>query len=152
MYLWNTFLFQMRLYVPNLNPRSFFYHPRVYTVPTLTLLEYIARCTPKGKCLRNPPCELWDEDMLLAAEERQREGARAAAAVEQPIMHHVGIAFVAQNQNQAPPPYAQHHHNQPQPAMDLEWMDDPSTYSQVMRTPKCITFTHFLLFVLVFLY
>ncbi|KAJ7487800.1 hypothetical protein FB451DRAFT_1528476 [Mycena latifolia] len=32
--------------------------------------------TTKGKCLREPSCELWDEEMLL--EERERDRARAA--------------------------------------------------------------------------
>lgn len=81
---------------------------------------HTALATTKGICQRDPPCALWDEEMLL--EERERDRAQEA------------------NINHPPPPY------NPAPPLvfnfgainvgapvgaprrvSLDWMDDPST-------------------------
>ncbi|KAJ7695393.1 hypothetical protein B0H17DRAFT_1271880 [Mycena rosella] len=73
--------------------------------------------TTKGACLRDPPCSLWDEEMLL--EERERDRAREADRNPPPY-------------NAAPPPPPPHEHvhgfNLPGPARraSLNWMDDPA--------------------------
>ncbi|KAK7046632.1 RBR-type E3 ubiquitin transferase, partial [Favolaschia claudopus] len=72
--------------------------------------------TTKGQCQRVPPCDLWDEEMLL--EERERDRELAANAIP-PV--HPPPAY-----NPAPAPYI------PQPAVirraagSLDWIDDPN--------------------------
>ncbi|KAF7289868.1 RBR-type E3 ubiquitin transferase [Mycena indigotica] len=81
-----------------------------------------APCTNKGLCTRSPPCDLWDEDMLLEEREREREQAAnvpaPAYAPQQPV-------FIPRVELIRPPAYI------PAPApvlhrrSPLEWMDDP---------------------------
>ncbi|RDB30352.1 ATP-dependent RNA helicase DEAH12, chloroplastic [Hypsizygus marmoreus] len=72
--------------------------------------------TKEGKCKRQPPCELWDEELLLEERERARNPLQAvprpqAVAPAPPIFH-------------APPPaYAR---QDPAYSEDLAWMDDPN--------------------------
>ncbi|KAJ7151190.1 hypothetical protein C8R46DRAFT_1008020 [Mycena filopes] len=78
--------------------------------------------TTKGQCQRDPPCDLWDEEMLL--EERERERERDAIAI---APAHPPPAY-----NPVPPPLppAPVHHagfaafNPGRGSLD--WMDDPS--------------------------
>ncbi|KAJ7755328.1 hypothetical protein DFH07DRAFT_743267 [Mycena maculata] len=71
--------------------------------------------TTKGTCKRDPPCELWDEEMLL--EERERE--RARSLISTPPDH------PAPPYNPAPPPYRPAEVRIPalRPG-PLDWMDD----------------------------
>ncbi|KAF8067842.1 hypothetical protein FPV67DRAFT_1626064 [Lyophyllum atratum] len=81
--------------------------------------------TREGKCKSNPPCELWDEEMLLEQRERARNPValpRAGLAIP---LNPLGF----QQPQRAPEPYRppahvpQPHHN------DLAWMDDPHVLS-----------------------
>ncbi|KAJ7432895.1 hypothetical protein B0H11DRAFT_2123541 [Mycena galericulata] len=72
--------------------------------------------TTKGLCQRNPPCDLWDEEMLLEEREREREQvadlnppAHPAPPYNAapPAYHHAGIAILAARRD------------------SLDWMDDP---------------------------
>ncbi|KAF7300607.1 RBR-type E3 ubiquitin transferase [Mycena chlorophos] len=92
-----------------------------------------ALSSEKGLCTRQPPCDLWDEDMLLEERERERERNRNAAPLPAPARAPAVVPFVGGAAlyfgNPAPiyhaPPPAYHppapaHHNA------LDWMDDPS--------------------------
>nr|GAT58831.1 predicted protein [Mycena chlorophos] len=92
-----------------------------------------ALSSEKGLCTRQPPCDLWDEDMLLEERERERERNRNAAPVPRPAPAPAVVPFVGGAAmhfgNPAPiyhaPPPAYH---PPAPARHnaLDWMDDPS--------------------------
>ncbi|KAF7350397.1 RBR-type E3 ubiquitin transferase [Mycena venus] len=75
--------------------------------------------TTKGMCKREPPCELWDEEMLL--EERERERERVAILIPPA---HPPPAY-----NPAPVPHIPQIDYQQinNPRQDsLDWMDDPN--------------------------
>ncbi|KAG6816774.1 hypothetical protein H0H87_003037 [Tephrocybe sp. NHM501043] len=84
--------------------------------------------TIQGKCKSNPPCELWDEEMLLEARERERN---RQAAAQQHIQHapapaHVDVAHAigAYVVPEAPVPVA-HHYHLIEHNDDLDWINDP---------------------------
>ncbi|KAJ7048506.1 hypothetical protein C8F01DRAFT_1190188 [Mycena amicta] len=75
----------------------------------------------KGLCTRDPPCDLWDEEMLLEERERQRERAAnppapAYRAPPAPIQAPPLVRFPV------PPPA---YHPEPIYGIPLDWMDDP---------------------------
>ncbi|KAJ7637178.1 hypothetical protein FB45DRAFT_789450 [Roridomyces roridus] len=75
--------------------------------------------TTKGLCQRDPPCALWDDDMLLEEQERARD-AQLNHPVRPAPAYNPLPAF-----NTPPPAY---HFGNPHPAArpaSLDWLDDP---------------------------
>lgn len=76
----------------------------------------------RKRCIRNPACDLWDEEMLLEERERERERrqGRVAAAVRP-------VARMFAPHEELPPPYEA----PPVPPVrraargTFDWMDDP---------------------------
>ncbi|KAG6916428.1 hypothetical protein DXG01_006832 [Tephrocybe rancida] len=89
--------------------------------------------TTQGKCKRDPPCELWDEEMLLEQRERERNHQAAAPrAIQQQAPPRVARAMGAYVYHPPepefePPAYAARAMNiQPVEAHDdLHWIDNP---------------------------
>ncbi|KAF9819392.1 hypothetical protein IEO21_02135 [Rhodonia placenta] len=89
--------------------------------------EFCFRCgslwdVRRKRCIRNPACDLWDEEMLLEERERERERrqGRVAAAVRP-------VARMFAPHEELPPPYEA----PPVPPVrraargTFDWMDDP---------------------------
>lgn len=94
-----------------------------------------------GKCTRAPPCILWDEDMLLAADERRREELRARVARvggrlandpprRQPVVAHVRAPVAPVVHRPPLPAHVENgadDHNNPN-NRDANWMLQPGLY------------------------
>jgi len=76
--MWFSFLLQMWMSVTV----AFIY----FSVFYLTLSCVIAPTTKEGKCKRDPPCDLWDEELLLEEQERRHYQAVAPIAHVQPAV------------------------------------------------------------------
>ncbi|PCH44865.1 hypothetical protein WOLCODRAFT_78291 [Wolfiporia cocos MD-104 SS10] len=122
--------------------------------------EFCFRCgslwdIQRKSCTRDPPCELWDENMLLEERERQRElehervqapvadlrDPQAAPRLEAVLAPHVALRHLPYDEY---PPWALQAGNAA-PARDLlEWMDDPDILcskhlftSQMIQNLEC---------------
>jgi hypothetical protein len=84
---------------------------RCLTVPT----------TKEGKCKRDPPCELWEEELLLEGHERRRHYPMGPVAPVQPVAPVVRVA----PQPVVPAPRIVAHYDFGGFDNDLDWMDNP---------------------------
>lgn len=71
----------------------------------------------KRRCTREPPCELWDEDMLLEENEREMEDVQANAGGMRPHEGHNHVPFVEQTQVHR--------------VRDMNWLNNPGVLCHV---------------------